>query len=80
MEKNGPLKIQVTGIECMNNKYEKVHVLYAKAKIINETVALNLQNVVNGLSDYFYERGMYLKILAGDSTVAMEENIICSMN
>nr|XP_023020546.1 activating signal cointegrator 1 complex subunit 1-like [Leptinotarsa decemlineata] len=58
LDVTGPLKIQVSGIECMNNNYEKVDVLYAKAKFLNETEDITLQRVSNAISDFFYERGL----------------------
>ncbi|CAG9838644.1 unnamed protein product [Diabrotica balteata] len=61
IEKSGPLKIHVAGIECMNNDYENVHILYAKAKILNETGEMTLQTLANGLSVHFYERGLLKK-------------------
>lgn len=57
IEKEGPLKIEVSGIDCMNNNHKSVDVLYAKAKIINENENTSLQKIINGLSDHFYERG-----------------------
>lgn len=59
IENAGPLKIVVSGIECMNDNYSKVDVLYANAKIVNENEELNLQKIANDLSDHFYERGNY---------------------
>uniref|UniRef100_A0A6P7G360 Activating signal cointegrator 1 complex subunit 1-like isoform X2 n=1 Tax=Diabrotica virgifera virgifera TaxID=50390 RepID=A0A6P7G360_DIAVI len=61
IEKSGPLKIHVAGIECMNNDYENVHILYAKAKIVDETDEMTLQTLANGLSVHFYERGLLKK-------------------
>ncbi|KAJ8958921.1 hypothetical protein NQ318_019690 [Aromia moschata] len=58
LEKSGPLKIHVAGLDCMNSNYKKVDVLYANAKIINETEDLNLQKIANELSDHFYEKGL----------------------
>lgn len=56
-ENAGPLKIVVSGIECMNNNYSKVDVLYANAKIVSENDDINLQKIANGIFDHFYERG-----------------------
>ncbi|KAG5889801.1 hypothetical protein JTB14_031349 [Gonioctena quinquepunctata] len=58
LEKTGPLRIHVSGVECMNENYEKVDVVYAKAKFLEESEEVSLQNIANGLSDFFYERGL----------------------
>ncbi|KAJ8935076.1 hypothetical protein NQ314_013021 [Rhamnusium bicolor] len=58
LEGTGPLKIHVAGIECMNDNYRNADILYANAKIINETEEVNLQKIVNDISNYFYERGL----------------------
>lgn len=55
----GPLKIVVSGINCMENNYKNVNVLYANAKISNETEKVSFQKIANELSDYFYEKGTY---------------------
>ena len=55
--KSGPVKIRVSGIDCMNNNYKKVDVLYANAKLVDESEDLSLQKLVNELSDHFYDRG-----------------------
>lgn len=52
-----PLKIQVSGLDCMEDNLSKVNVLYANAKIVNETSDFNLQNIANSIANYFYERG-----------------------
>lgn len=57
-EKTGGLKIHVAGIDCMNEDYKKVDVLYAKAKIHNESEETNLQDIANKLSEHFYEKGL----------------------
>lgn len=41
----------------MNNNHKKVDVLYANAKIVNETGELSLQKIANELSKHFYEKG-----------------------
>ncbi|XP_063922833.1 activating signal cointegrator 1 complex subunit 1-like [Zophobas morio] len=56
--KSGPVKIRVSGIDCMNNNYKKVDVLYANAKLVDESEDLSLQKLVNELSDHFYDRGL----------------------
>ncbi|XP_057660454.1 activating signal cointegrator 1 complex subunit 1 [Diorhabda carinulata] len=57
-QKNGELKIHVAGIDCMNGNYKKVDVLYAKAKIYNETEEISLQDIANQLSEHFYQKGL----------------------
>ncbi|KAF2884275.1 hypothetical protein ILUMI_21896 [Ignelater luminosus] len=58
LAETGPLKIKVSGIDCMNDNLEKVNVLYANAKVDHESGEDILQKLVNGISDYFYERGL----------------------
>lgn len=53
----GPLKIQVSGLDCMDNNHAKVNVLYANAKIVDERDDLNLQMIANSIAEYFYQRG-----------------------
>lgn len=57
MAETGPLKIKVSGIDCMNENFERVNVLYANAKVEHESDDDILQKLVNGISDHFYERG-----------------------
>lgn len=59
IENAGPLKIAVSGIQCMNENHSKVDVLYANAKIVGENEEINLQKIANDLSDHFYERGIF---------------------
>ncbi|RZC38393.1 jmjC domain-containing protein 4, partial [Asbolus verrucosus] len=61
IKKTGPLKIKIFGIDCMSENLKKVDVLYAKASIVDENEESNLQKIVNGLSDHFYERGLVRK-------------------
>lgn len=57
LEKTGPLKINIEGIDCMNSDYKNVNVLYAKANILGETKQAKLQEIADNLSAHFYERG-----------------------
>lgn len=41
----------------MDSNSTKTKVIYANAKIVDETEDTNLQEITNGLSNYFYERG-----------------------
>jgi hypothetical protein len=43
----------------MNRNLKKVDILFANATIVNENEEFNLQQLVNGLSDHFYERGIW---------------------
>ncbi|KAJ8916247.1 hypothetical protein NQ315_016387 [Exocentrus adspersus] len=61
LEKTGPLKLRVEGIDYMQSNYKKTDVLYANVKIINETEEVNFQKIVNDIADYFYERGLVLR-------------------
>ncbi|CAH1117508.1 unnamed protein product [Phaedon cochleariae] len=65
LQKTGKLRIHLSGIECMNKNYEKVNVLYAKVKLVDETEDITLQKIANDLSHYFYERGL-LKSFSAD--------------
>ncbi|XP_060517084.1 activating signal cointegrator 1 complex subunit 1-like [Cylas formicarius] len=56
--KVGPLKLDIAGLDCMNGNVKKVNVLYAKAKIANESGEFSLQSIVNGLSNHLYHRGL----------------------
>lgn len=58
IKKTGPIKIKVSGIDCMNTNLKKVDVLYANATMIGENEDFNLQKLANDLSDHFYERGL----------------------
>ncbi|KAJ8975835.1 hypothetical protein NQ317_001232 [Molorchus minor] len=58
LARTGPLKIQVAGINCMNDNHKKVDVLYANAKILDKAEEADLQKIVNDLSAYFYDRGL----------------------
>ncbi|KRT78543.1 hypothetical protein AMK59_7816 [Oryctes borbonicus] len=57
MSKAKPLRITVSGLDCMNNNYKKVNVLYAKAKISTENEEDVLQSMLNSISKLFYETG-----------------------
>lgn len=57
LERTGPLRLRVEGIDCMQSNYKKTDVLYANVKLINGTDGADLQKIVNDISDYFYERG-----------------------
>lgn len=61
IRKAGPAKIKISGIDCMNRNLKKVDILFANATIVNENEEFNLQQLVNGLSDHFYERGLVRK-------------------
>lgn len=52
-----PLKIKISGLNCMDENPEKSNVLYANAEILNEIEPNSLQKVVNSVSNYFYEKG-----------------------
>ncbi|KAF5305209.1 hypothetical protein FQA39_LY09297 [Lamprigera yunnana] len=56
----GHLKIKVTGIDCMNDNFSKVNVLYAKAKVDSEDEDV-LQKLADSISDYFYDRGLVVQ-------------------
>ncbi|CAH0557145.1 unnamed protein product [Brassicogethes aeneus] len=57
-KKYGSLKIKVEGINIMNNNPKKVDVLYANAKITHDDEEVDLQKIVDDVSEYFYERGL----------------------
>lgn len=51
----------MAGIDIFDDQTcDKVDVLFARAKIINETDEVNLQRIADSLSEYFYEKGRYL--------------------
>ncbi|CAH1970978.1 unnamed protein product [Acanthoscelides obtectus] len=56
IEKHGPITIHVSGVECMTDDHKKANVIYANAKIVEESEEWNLQKIVNDLSDFFYEK------------------------
>lgn len=56
--KTGPLRIKVSGIDCMTANVKKTNVLFANAEIINETEEFNLQDIANKISAFFYDRGL----------------------
>ncbi|KAK4879745.1 hypothetical protein RN001_007891 [Aquatica leii] len=58
---SGPWKIQVSGIDCMTENYFKANVLYANAKIVNDTDEDLLQKIANAILEYFYERGLVIQ-------------------
>lgn len=58
IKKTGPLKIIISGVSCMDTDPTAAHVVYANAKLQEETEEVNLQKIVNDLADYFYERGL----------------------
>lgn len=47
----------------MDRNWAKVNVLYANARLLNENENLNLQKIVDGIADYFYERGFFYTVL-----------------
>ncbi|XP_045471368.1 activating signal cointegrator 1 complex subunit 1-like isoform X2 [Harmonia axyridis] len=54
-----PLIINVKGLNCMNNNYSKVDVLYAGASFTEDSNSdESLQNIANLISSSFYERGL----------------------
>ncbi|CAG9863189.1 unnamed protein product [Phyllotreta striolata] len=56
--RNGPIKIHVSGITKFDDeKIDKVNVVFAKAKFVNETDEVNLQKIANALLEHFYEKG-----------------------
>lgn len=57
LEKTGPLRLRVEGIDCMQSNYKKTDVLYANVKLINGTEEADLQKITNDIANYFYERG-----------------------
>ncbi|EFA03384.1 activating signal cointegrator 1 complex subunit 1 [Tribolium castaneum] len=58
VKKTGPIRIKISGVDCMNTNLKKVDVLYAKPTIVGENEDFNLQKLANDLSDHFYERGL----------------------
>lgn len=64
MKKHGPLKIKISGIDCMNDNYTKTNVLYANAELINSNNEISLQKIADDLADYFYQRGNFLVLFA----------------
>ncbi|XP_018562630.1 activating signal cointegrator 1 complex subunit 1-like [Anoplophora glabripennis] len=61
LEKTGPLRLRVEGIDCMQSNYKKTDVLFANVKIINETDEGNLQKIANDIANHFYEKGLVLR-------------------
>lgn len=57
LAESGQLHIKVAGLECMNNNYQKVNVLYANAKICTEKNEDILQHLTNSIAKHFYEKG-----------------------
>ncbi|KAK5646317.1 hypothetical protein RI129_004781 [Pyrocoelia pectoralis] len=59
--KGNQLKIQVSGINCMNDNHSKVNILYANAKIVQADDEDILQKLANAITDYFYNRGLVIQ-------------------
>ncbi|XP_049822818.1 activating signal cointegrator 1 complex subunit 1-like isoform X2 [Aethina tumida] len=58
IEKFGPLKIRISGLDCMNNTTNNVHVMYSNAEIVSDNQEASLQTIVNNIAEYFYEKGL----------------------
>lgn len=58
IEKKLPLKLDIRGIDCMQGNHSKVHVLYAKAKFVDENADFNFQILLDKINEYFYKRGL----------------------
>lgn len=48
----------ISGVECMETNLAAAHVVYANARLEAETEELSLQSIANGMSDFFYEKGL----------------------
>lgn len=59
--KENQLKIQVSGISCMNDNHSKVNILYANAKIVEADDEDVLQKLANAVTGYFYNRGLLIQ-------------------
>ncbi|KAL3280682.1 hypothetical protein HHI36_003919 [Cryptolaemus montrouzieri] len=54
-----PMKIKVSGLNCMNTDLTKVNVLYADAHLSDDcNSARSLQQIVNLISEFFYDKGL----------------------
>ncbi|XP_066153593.1 activating signal cointegrator 1 complex subunit 1-like [Euwallacea fornicatus] len=54
----GPLRLDISTLDCMNSNVKKVDVLYANVKLLNESQEYNLQRIVNEISAHFYHKGL----------------------
>ncbi|XP_066258481.1 activating signal cointegrator 1 complex subunit 1-like [Euwallacea similis] len=54
----GPLRLDISTLDCMNNNVKKADVLYANVKLLNESKEHNLQKIVNEISAHFYHKGL----------------------
>lgn len=62
IQKVGPLKIKIAGIDCMQPNYKKTDVLYAKAEMAEEVPEdFHLQKIANGILHHFYEKGLVIR-------------------
>lgn len=57
----GPLEIVVAGIDCMNTNTKHTHVLYANAKVVQDSDEEVLQRLADSINEFFYNRGTYLQ-------------------